>query len=354
MKIAARSKSAGVAVAITVFALGTACSGSGGKGAATSGSGSAASRIGSANTGTSGSITNVVIGIAAPAAAFALPQIAADNNLWPSDIRVKFSVVDPTAIGSSLATGKIQLVLGASPKYDIVVAQSHVPISWLAEWNDPPDFQMIARPGINSVSELKGKTIAIPAPGSSVDYLSDVAMKKAGVPKGQYRLLAVGNAPEMVSTFISGTTDAFILAASSVQPILGKVPGSKVVYNFYTEKVPWIGAGIVGYNPWVKSHEAATVSVLKGLNSALKLVHDGSTKAQPSVAKFLGVRDKTAADLQFKYLVERTSTTLQRVSLKTLRSVYADVRAADNVSIPSDSFAPKMLNSDTYVDQAVK
>lgn len=129
MKIAARSKSAGVAVAITVFALGTACSGSGGKGAATSGSGSAASRIGSANTGTSGSITNVVIGIAAPAAAFALPQIAADNNLWPSDIRVKFSVVDPTAIGSSLATGKIQLVLGASPKYDIIVAQSHVPIS---------------------------------------------------------------------------------------------------------------------------------------------------------------------------------------------------------------------------------
>jgi hypothetical protein len=96
------------------------------------------------------------------------------------------------------------------------------------------------------------------------------------------------------------------------------------------------------------------VSVLKGLNSALEMVHDGSTKAEPSVSKFLGITNQAAGDLQFKYLVQRTPTTLQRVSVATLRSVYADVRAADGVAIPADSFAPKMLASYTYVDQAVK
>jgi len=322
-----------MATATMVLTLTAACSSSGGGGGSSAGTDSS-------------SPVDVTIGIASPVAAFALPQIAADNNLWPSNVKVSFSVIEPNTISSSVATGKIQFVLGASPRWEVIHAQSNVPISYLAQWGDPPDFQMIARPGINSVSDLKGKSIAIPAPSSSVDYLSQIALDQAGVSKGEYKLLSVGNAPQMVSTFISGTADAFVLPASSVQSVLGKVPGSKVVYDFYAQNFAFNSAALIAYDPWTKDHSAATVGVIKALSAALQMVHDDPAKAKPSVTKFIGATDPAVADSTFKYFAQRSPRTLQPVSSATERSVASDVRKADGTSVPSDASAVEMINNE--------
>jgi ABC-type nitrate/sulfonate/bicarbonate transport system substrate-binding protein len=318
--------------------------------ACSSGSSSAAS--GSNGTGNS-SATTVSIGIAAPVAQYALPAIADAEKLWPSDVQVHWSVLNASTITSSIATGKIQMAIGAAPQYDAAAYKSNAPIAWIASYQDPADFQMIVRPGINSIAGLSGKVIAVTSPGSSTQYLSQTVLFKAGLTPTNYKILPLGSVPTMVSAFVGGSAQAIVLPSSTVQPLLSEVKGSKILYDYYTQNVPWIGAGVVAYLPWAKQNPTAAVAVLKGLNAALAFLHAHQAAAEPIVTKFAPASSQTADNLQFKYLVDRTPAQLQPVSLTTLESIYATIRDANNGQGPTNAFAKSFLDN-TYVEQAVK
>jgi ABC-type nitrate/sulfonate/bicarbonate transport system substrate-binding protein len=295
-------------------------------------------------------VTTLNIGIAAPVALYSLPAIADAEHLWPSNVQVHWTIMNGATVLSSIATGKIQMALGSAPQYDAAAYQSRTPNAWIADIQAPADFQMIVRPGINSVSGLRGKVVAITSPGSSTQYLSQDALAKAGLKSSDYQLSPLGSTPTMVSAFAGGTAQAIVLPSSVVQPLLSQVKGSKVVYDFYAEKVPWIGGGVVAYTPWTKQNPAATVSVLKGLNAALQFLHAHPKTAEPVVTKF--APSKTP-DLQLQYLLQRTPSRVQPVNLQTLESMYSTMRAANGGKGPDDAFA-KTFYDNAYVDQAVK
>ena len=300
--------------------------------------------------GSASAPTEVSIGVAAPVAILSLPQIATDQHLWPSSIHVTWTTILPATITSSLATGKIQFVVGTPPQYDIGAYNAKVPIEWLAQWQDPADFQMIVRPGIASLADLKGKAIATTSVGSTTALLAAVALQKAGLQLSDFKILPMGDVGSEIAAVATGAASSLVLPASSVQPLLARIPGSKVAYDFYEAKVPWIGAGIVAYQPWVAKNEAATIAVLSGLNKALALVHTNPDLAKPSVAKFVGADTQAVADLQFKFFSTRTPAALQPVNVHTFELIYQAVRATDNGAGPPDSFAKASVNN-SYVEK---
>ncbi len=287
----------------------------------------------------------VSIGVAAPVAPFALAQIASDNHLWPANVHVTWTTVSPSTVVASLVTGRIQLVIGAPPQYDVGAFNSNAPIQWIAQWQDPADFEMIARPGIAKLADLKGKVIATTALGSSTALLAQVALQRAGLRVDDFKILPMGDVGSEIAAVASGAASSLVLPASSVEPLLAQIPGSKIVYDFYGEKVPWIGAGVVGYKPFMEKNPEAVISVLSALNKALILVHTNPALAQPSVTKFVGSPLPAAADTQFKYLVERTPNGLRPVNVRTLDAIYDAVRAAGNASGPTSDFAKNAVNN---------
>jgi ABC-type nitrate/sulfonate/bicarbonate transport system substrate-binding protein len=134
--------------------------------------------------------------------------------------------------------------------------------------------------------------------------------------------------------------------------MLERMPGSKIAYDFYAEKVPWIGAGVVAYKPWVEKNPSATISVLIALNKALNFIHTSPRAAESSVAKFVGAQSPAEADMQFKYLAARTPATLGAVNVRTLQSIYAAVRYASNGIGPSDAFARSAVDN-SYLEKAL-
>ena len=292
-----------------------------------------------------GAPTEVSIGVAAPVAVLALAQIASDQHLWPANIHVTWTTASPSTVVSSLVTGRMQMVLGAPPQYDVGASNSNAPIQWIAQWQDPADFEMIVRPGIATMADLKGKVIATTALGSSTALLAAVALQRAGLRVEDFKILPMGDVGSEIAAVASGAASSLVLPASSVEPLLCKIPGSKIIYDFYGEKVPWIGAGVVGYRPWLEKNPAAVTAVLTALNKALILVHTNPALAQPSVSKFVGSSSPTAADTQFKYLVERTPPGLRLVNVRTLESIYAAVRVAGNGSGPTTGFAKTAVDN---------
>ena len=329
MKLSIKVTSAVVVVGLAVVG----CGGSSGA--------SSAKKVGPGTSG--GKSSTVTIGIISPVAPFALPQIATDHHLWPKGVTVHAEEVSASTGPALISTGKIDLLLGAPPDIDIAANKSGAAVGWVGEWGSPADFEMLARPGISSLAALKGKAIGGIFPGASVDVLASVALARAGLKVGDYKSLPLGSVSGMESAFISRSVDAFVMTRSSVDQVAQKVKGSKVLYDFYTARTPWISAGAIAYKPWASRNSSTLTEVLGSMSNALVLAHRDPAAVAPSIAKVLGVGESEAL-AQTKAFVERAPAHIEPVTAAALRPLYALVRDALESKYPTASFASSMAD----------
>jgi ABC-type nitrate/sulfonate/bicarbonate transport system substrate-binding protein len=291
---------------------------------------------------------DVKIAYISPVALCVLPQIAIDKGFFPSNVHVTFQNIAGAAILAPLATGSIQFALTGAPVIDLGVAGSGAPISWLAEWNDPPDNQLVGRPGINSVKDLAGKAVAISSPGTLSAILTNAALHEGGLNSG-FTQLALGPLQNSISAFANGTVSAVISSPPTTAQLLSRVPGSKVLYDFYPHKdFPWVGMGIAGYMPWVKKHPTTTVAILSALNRALKVVHNDPAFTKSEIKKLSGLTDQGDIDDSYRALDARSFAQLAPVSLTTERNILSFLR--QNKFDAKASLASSLTTS-TYVNR---
>ena len=77
------------------------------------------------------------------------------------------------------------------------------------------------RSGIASMADLKGKSVAVSAPGSFPEIFARAAFEKAGIPAGQVRFAAMGSDTDRYKALIAGVVDGAIISNEYV-PISGK------------------------------------------------------------------------------------------------------------------------------------
>ena len=92
------------------------------------------------------------------------------------------------------------------------------------------------RAGIKRVEDLRGKTIAVSAPGTMPDMLARSALAKFGVAADEVKLAAVGGDNERYQALTGGVVDAAVVS-NEYQPVMPKtvkllVAGREAVPNF--------------------------------------------------------------------------------------------------------------------------
>jgi NitT/TauT family transport system substrate-binding protein len=96
---------------------------------------------------------------------------------------------------------------------------------------------LFVRGGINSVADLKGKSIAVSSPGSFPELVARSVLEKANVPVGDVTFAAMGSDTDRYKALAAGVVDAAIVS-NEYTPIAAKagikelVPGSEAVPNF--------------------------------------------------------------------------------------------------------------------------
>lgn len=346
-------------IAVTAVALGTAaCGGSsshsaggGSGGGLNSGFGGSAGSGG--GSGSSAGATTVNIAIPASAPEYALPAIAVGNHLFPKNINVKWTILPGSEIIAPLTTGQDPLAVTASPEPEVAVANTHKQISWVAQWGDPSDFQIIARPGVKSIQQLKGKPIGVTTPDSATWFLARVGMAKSGVGANGFSSVNLGTIGAIISAFSAGKVQAIVLSSTVGEGVLKTVPGSKVVYDFYNQKFPWSGSGLAGYMPWVKSHQSVVHEVLQGLQKAEVLLHKNPKAAVGPLASFVGASPSSqTVKIDMQQLLQKTPKSLQPTSADTESNVLSILRG-NGTSGATSSLASKMIDN-SYLEQVVK
>jgi NitT/TauT family transport system substrate-binding protein len=96
---------------------------------------------------------------------------------------------------------------------------------------------LFVRNEINSVADLKGKAIAVSAPGSFPELVARAALEKAGIPVGDVKFAAMGSDTDRYKALAAGVVEGAIVS-NEYTPIAAKagvkllVPGSEAVPNF--------------------------------------------------------------------------------------------------------------------------
>jgi len=80
------------------------------------------------------------------------------------------------------------------------------------DWPGVP-HGLVVRAGINSVGDLKGKTVAVAAPGSLPNLLLKAMLEQAKVPENEVKVASLGGDLDRFKAVTAGVADAGIIAA---------------------------------------------------------------------------------------------------------------------------------------------
>ena len=125
---------------------------------------------------------------------------------------VEFVVMKPQVALQALITGDVgyTTALGSTMRAGV----RGLPLRVVMTIGDKPLFALMARPGINSVEELKGKLLGISSFGASSDTLGRAVLRRYKLdPNRDVKILALGGGTNRVAAMKAGAVDAALIEA---------------------------------------------------------------------------------------------------------------------------------------------
>jgi NitT/TauT family transport system substrate-binding protein len=154
----------------------------------------------------------VRINIPALAATFIQHYIARDEGFFTRHgVEAEISVI-PAVLGlQAMIAGDFDF--SGAVGTTVSAALTNVPVRVVLINTDRPLSWLYARPEIRSLLDLKGKTVAISAPGALDDANTRQMLRTAGVdPAEEVTFLQIGAADQRLQPLLAGAVDAAVLA----------------------------------------------------------------------------------------------------------------------------------------------
>jgi ABC-type nitrate/sulfonate/bicarbonate transport system substrate-binding protein len=140
------------------------------------------------------------------------------------------------------------------------------------------DYLFIARPGIRSAEELKGKKVAIGTPSGSASLATYVALDYLGLQprRDNIVLLGVGGVPERLGALRAGSVEATSLSPEFGQVVVSE--GYRVLLNTGKENVPFQSAGVVVSRSYMKANPQLVENLSKAIVEGVAFIHKPSNR----------------------------------------------------------------------------
>ena len=280
-------------------------------------------------------------------------QVAIDKNWFKeADVDVKFEWFDYSASMDAFTAGKLDAVLMTNGDALVTGAGggkgTMILITDYSNGND----MIIAKPGIKSLADLKGKKVALEV-GLVEHLLLRAGMKKAGMKSGDIEIV---NAKTNELPQVLASKD--IAGAGSWQPIAGQVmkaaPGSKPIYTSADE--PGLIYDVLSVNPSsLKARRADWQKVVKLWDRVVAYIED--PKTQPDAVKIMAARSGVSPAEYLPFLKGTKLLTLdegRKVYVKAAGygSLYGSTEIANTFNWYNKVYSFSQ-NVDSYIDPSL-
>jgi NitT/TauT family transport system substrate-binding protein len=267
-------------------------------------------------------------------------------------VDVEFKWFDYVPSMEAFSAGKVDAVCMTNGDALVTGATGGKSVSIIInDYSDGNDM-IVAKPGITSIAQLKGKTIGVEV--GFVDHLLLLhALKSANMKESDVKLKNV-KTDETPQALKSGEVDAIGAWQPSSGAALKEVPGSKPIFT--SKDVPGLIYDVLAVNPKsLAERRADWVKIAKVWDKVAKFVND--EKNLDEAAKIMSARvgltpDAYKAIMKGTHIMDLTEAKKHWAKGDALSSVYGSNKIVDDFNVKNTVYkAPEKV--DEYLDPSV-
>ncbi|HEY1373004.1 MAG TPA: ABC transporter substrate-binding protein [Candidatus Binatia bacterium] len=173
----------------------------------------------------------------------------------------------------------------------------------VASYDAELNYDIVARPDIKKVEDLKGKKFGVGSLGGTPWMAAKLAFEYLGLDEKRDRIqvIAMANQTSRFNALEQGAVDAAVLQGNYSRALQAK--GFSVIVDLARAKLPFLGAGVVVSARFLRENQAMVENLMKALLDCQSFINAPGNK--PAVLKMLGsyLRETNPAALEEGYQV---------------------------------------------------
>jgi ABC-type nitrate/sulfonate/bicarbonate transport system substrate-binding protein len=209
---------------------------------------------------------------------------------------------------------------------------------------DKLNYQLVTRPEIKNVEQLKGKKLGVSRFGSSADFGLRAVLKRLGIdPVKEVSILQIGDEPARVAAIKSGNIEGTVVNApfgSEAEKLKLNVIADSVKMN-----IPFFNTGLLGSKRYLEKQDAKVMNFLRAYLEAIKILKTEREYSVKALAQFTRVPNLKAIQEGYDYF----NNQLQPVPYPSLEAMQAVVTQIAETNPKARSVDARNYVSDRYL-----
>jgi NitT/TauT family transport system substrate-binding protein len=196
-------------------------------------------------------------------------------------------------------------------------------IVYFAGLLDKLNYQLITRPEIKSLEQLKGKKFGVSRYGSSADFGMRAMLKRLGVdPVKEATILQIGDEPARIAAIKSGNIDGTVANAPF------NIEAERLKLNVLADSVkmdiPFFNTGLLGSRRFLEKQEAKVLNFLRAYLEAIKVLKSERDYSIKALSQFTRVQNLKAIAEGYDYFVKQLEP-VPYPSVEAMQAVVAQI-----------------------------
>jgi ABC-type nitrate/sulfonate/bicarbonate transport system substrate-binding protein len=178
-------------------------------------------------------------------------------------------------------------------------------------------FSLYSDPRVTNVAELKGSKIGVTRFGTSTEYAARFALSKYGLnPDKDVAIIQTGGIPETLAAITSGAIKAGIVSPPTT--LRARKLGLKEIIDITRLRLPFIQAGAVVTEGYIRSNRESVKRVLEALVAATSIIKNDKPFAKMVIDKYVRLKDDELTEETYNALAGEFPST-PYTSIEALR-----------------------------------
>jgi len=215
----------------------------------------------------------------------------ASANMWPTLIGIRkgffaaegirpevLYVQSSAALVQQLTAGSLDISISTGLVDALRAIGMGAPIAIARLEVQAPPYDLVAKPGIKNLADLRGKLISLGGPKDITRIYVERMLAPQGVKRGDFDMVFAGATSARTAALLAGAVDAAILLPAFNFQAIGKGFHSLGLTVDYVRELPFSGA--VVNVAWAKNHKSALQKTLLVENRSIAWFEDDKNRAE--------------------------------------------------------------------------
>ena len=215
----------------------------------------------------------------------------ASANMWPALIAIDKGffaaeglkpdivyVQSSAALVQQVAAGSLDISISTGLADPLRAVGMGAPVAIVRIEVQAPPYDLVAKPSIKSLADLKGKLISLGGPKDITRIYVERMLAPNGVKRGDFDMVFAGSTAARTSALVGGAVDAAILLPAFNFQAIAKGFHSLGLTVDYVKDLPFSGMAV--NVPWANTHKDIVEKVLRAENRGVAWFEDPKNRAE--------------------------------------------------------------------------